>query len=247
MSDRAQAVDTGNFDSYADWVLFAEGEYADDEADRGGVTHHGLSRRFLQSINWTGGVPTAEQARAVYRAYFWDGYQCESMHPLVAWCACDAYIQHPTKAAALMIQQGLGVELDGKIGPITLQASQSPNLVLFWRRYRLARVRYYNDIVQNDASQNVFIDGWHDRLHKLTEGMFFAGLIQKDDSGGIKSSLTSKTAKAVTAGLTIGGVVTWLQSGGVDLHSIMAALPEGGLIGLATTWLAKHNFSNSKG
>ena len=239
-------TESENFERYAEWVLFAEGEYADDEHDRGGVTHHGLSKSFLTSINWVDGVPSKDQAKAVYRQYFWVGYQCDKMHPLVAWCACDAYIQHPPKAAALMIQQGLGVALDGKIGPISLEAAQSPNLLLFWRRYRLARVRYYNDIVQNDASQNVFIDGWHDRLHKLTEGMFFAGLIQKDDSVGIKSTLTSNTTKSVAAGLTIGSVVTWLQSGGVDLHSIMGALPEGGLIGLAAAWLAKHNFSNSK-
>lgn len=235
-----------NFDKYADWVLFAEGEYANDDNDRGGVTYHGLSNRFLKSINWTGGVPTKEQAKAVFKQYFWVGYQCDRMHPLVAWCACDAYIQHPPKAAALMIQQGLGVELDGKIGPITLEAAQTPNLLLFWRRYRLARVRYYNDIVQNDSSQNDFIDGWHDRLHKLTEGMFFAGLIQQSSSGWLKSSLTSNTAKAATAGLTIGSVVTWLQSGGLDLQAIVGALPEGGLVGLAAAWLAKHNFKNSK-
>ncbi|WP_299071290.1 glycosyl hydrolase 108 family protein [uncultured Paraglaciecola sp.] len=232
-----------NFDLYVKWVLFAEGVYADDENDKGGTTHYGISARFLKTISWTGGAPTKEQAISLYRQYFWLGWQCDRMHPMVAWCACDAFIQHPSKSAAMMVQEGLGVTVDGKIGPITLEAAQSPNLLLFWRRYRLARVRFYNDILANDPTQADFIDGWHDRMHKLTEGMYFAGLIQRDESGkGLKAAVTSSTAKATTAGITIGGIVMWLQSNGINLESIIDALPEGGFVGLAVAWLAKHNF-----
>lgn len=236
-----------HFQNYVDWVLFAEGEYANDENDRGGITHWGLSDKFLKSIEWAGGKPSREQAIALYRQYFWKGWQCDRMHPLVAWCACDAYIQHPPKSASLMIQQGLGVTLDGKVGPKTIEAAQNPNLLLFWRRYRLARVRFYNDILSNDPTQDDFIDGWHDRLHKLTEGMYFAGLIQKDESGkGLSGVLKSPGAKATGAGITIGGIVVALQSMGLDTDSILEwvkqTLPAGGMIGVIVTWLAKHNF-----
>ena len=237
-----------SFDEYVQWVLFAEGQYSNDEADRGGKTHWGLSDRFLSSIDYVGAAPTREGAIAIYRQYFWNGYRCDEMHPFVAWCACDAYIQHPPKAAAMMLQQGLGVDIDGSVGPQTMKAAQSPNLLMFWRRYRLARVRYYNDIVANDDSQQVFIDGWHNRVHKLTEGMFFAGLIRKDETGnGLAKAITSPTAKATTAGVTIGGIVVALQSIGVDTQNVIEwaekTLPAGGLIGLAVTWLAKTNFT----
>ena len=94
-----------------------------------------------------------------------------------------------------------------------MEATQILNLLMFWRNYRLARIRYYNDIVANYDKQNGFIECWHNRLHKLTEGMFLSGFIQLEVSGkGLKTALTSTTSKVATAGITIGGVVMWLQS-----------------------------------
>lgn len=234
------------FSQYVEWVLLAEGKYANDKEDRGGETDWGISTKFLKTIDWQGDAPNKEQAIELYRKYFWLGWQCDKMHPVVAWCACDAYIQHPPKAAAIMLQQGLGVDIDGIIGPNTLKAAKDPNVLLFWRRYRMARIRFYNDIVTNDDSQDVFISGWHDRIHKLTEGMYFAGLIQPDGTGGVASVVKSPAVKATGAGITIGGIVVALQSIGIDTNSVVEwaqnTLPAGGLIGVAVTWLSKHNF-----
>jgi len=240
-----EQVDT--FPQYVEWVLFAEGKYADDENDRGGVTHWGLSSKFLASINWGDIPPTRDQAIELYRKYYWKGNRCDQMHPVVAWCAMDAYVQHQHAAAGRLIQVGLGVTPDGVVGPKTIAASASPNLLLFIQRYRLQRIRHYNAITQNDESQEDFIDGWHDRLHKLMEGLFFAGLIVPNESNtGLTNTITSPAAKATGAGLGVGTLFMVLSYIGIEPSNLIEwskqIAPSGGLVALITAWLAKHNF-----
>lgn len=239
------------FKQYVEWVLLAEGKYSNDKNDRGGVTNYGLSKRFLDDIGWGKAPPSREEAITIYHTYFWKGWMCDQMHPLVAWCACDAYVQHPPKAAALMIQQALGVSMDGIIGAKSLEAAKNPNLLLFWQKYRLARIRYYNDIVKNDASQFDFLDGWHNRVHKLAEGILFSGLVQIEPTKkGLSGALTSSTAKATSLGGLFGVVAGGLAYLGIEPQSALDWLtqvaPSGGLFGVAVAWIAKHNFKDGK-
>ena len=233
------------FDGFVQWLLAAEGAHDDNPADRGGETHFGLSARFLASIGWKGGPPTQAQAIDIYREHFWRGWRCHEMHPFVAWCACDAYVQHPSKAATMMLQQGLGVDPDGISGPMTLDAARSPNLTAFWRRYRLARIRYYCDIVANDPTQSVFSVGWQDRLHKLAEGILFSGIVQSDPSapGTLRAAVQSPGAKAAGFGGIAALLVGALQWAGWSPDTVGEWLTNigapSGLAAIAAAWLSR--------
>ena len=239
------------FRAYMQFLLPAEGRHANDAEDRGGETWYGLSSRFLDSIGWETAPPTREEAIELYRAHFWLGRRCHEVAPVVAWCMADAYVQHPPRAAALMVQQGLGVDLDGIIGPNTIEAAQSPDIRLFWRRYSLARVRFYNDIVQSDPTQSSFIDGWHARLHKLAEGMFDAGLFGPPPDPAPKPSiLRHENSKVAAAGTGLAGLVVLLFAlAGVDVDSVPELLSSVGvpsaLVGVIGSWLTKLRLRSS--
>ena len=64
-----------NFKLYVELVLLAEDRFSDDEDDRGGITHWGLSAKFMKSIGRTGGAPTREEVVEIYRQYFWRGWR----------------------------------------------------------------------------------------------------------------------------------------------------------------------------
>ena len=237
------------FDRFIRYVLFAEGEYSDDVADRGGETNWGISARFLKQIDWRKAPPTRDQAIQLYREYFWIGYRCHEMHPLVAWCACDAYIQHPPLSASMMIQAGLGVTQDGQVGPLTINASKSPDLANFYRRYMLARVRFYNDILRSDSlepdnikSQWAFADGWHARLHKLSVAIFQAGFLSPEKSNIVLDTAKLPAIKATGIAGAFGALYVAITGTDIDLNSITnfkSLAIETGLLSIIVGWIAK--------
>lgn len=227
------------FDAYVEYVLMAEGEHSDHPEDRGGETQHGFSEKFLRSIGMGGQTITRDRAISLYRRYFWEGYQCHQMHPFVGWCACDAYVNHSPGTAALLIQQGLGVEVDGKVGPKTLQAAKTPNTRLFWQRYRAARIDFYQDIVDNDPSQVSFIRGWNDRLHKLVEAIYYAGLLEKE-SKTIVERIASKPMKVTAAGVGLGSLIAafeWFTGTPLSDFAQTGSGPMAVLTGIVGAWL----------
>lgn len=111
---------TGLFDIAEEIILKREGIYSNDARDDGGETWYGLSRNAHPDLPWP---PTLEQARAVYRSEYWDGFRCGAFAPPVALALFDAVVQHKFLGAK-MLQRALHVAEDGKIGPVTIAAAR---------------------------------------------------------------------------------------------------------------------------
>lgn len=116
-------------------VLEMEGGWSDDPFDPGGPTNRGLTLNDLISHLGLDRTPTdvaAATARlrsiepdlveAIYRQRYWIPARAEELPPGLALMHFDAAVNHGVGTAARMLQQAVGAEVDGEIGPLTLAA-----------------------------------------------------------------------------------------------------------------------------
>jgi uncharacterized protein (TIGR02594 family) len=136
-------------------VLVMEGGWTDDPYDPGGPTNRGLTLDDLSAH--TGVVLTpanrgrliaqlrkldASTVREIYRNRYWRPSRAEDLPPRLALFHFDAAVNHGLAGAARMLQQALGVTVDGEIGPITLAAAWRADVSAIARYAALRQARY---------------------------------------------------------------------------------------------------------
>jgi uncharacterized protein (TIGR02594 family) len=130
-----QAVDGALFDGALAHVLEMEGGYSDDPYDPGGPTNLGITLRVY--ADWKGvGIdagslaPLKEELQAIpqaavreiYAARYWRPAGCDDFPPALAFFHFDAAVNHGVTGAIRLLQQAVGTDVDGEIGPLTLGA-----------------------------------------------------------------------------------------------------------------------------
>jgi uncharacterized protein (TIGR02594 family) len=119
-------------------VLEMEGGYDDDPYDPGGPTNLGITlSEFardkgveLTSANYEAmkaelkAIPRTTVER-IYHDDYWDAADCPELPPALALFHFDAAVNQGVAGAARMLQQAVGVEVDGEIGLLTLAAVAS--------------------------------------------------------------------------------------------------------------------------
>jgi lysozyme family protein len=120
-----------------------EGGYVNDPADPGGETNWGITWPVLHEAARLGIVPdgttirglSRDQAKAIYRAFFWERARMEELDGAIAFQVFDAAVNHGIETAIRMLQRAARVADDGNIGPVTLAAirgmSRTDGLILF--------------------------------------------------------------------------------------------------------------------
>jgi lysozyme family protein len=114
-------------------VLRHEGGYVDHPRDPGGCTNRGITRRTLEG--WRREPVTCAdvralteaEARAIYRAHYWNTVHGDEVPAGIDLVTFDAAVNSGRRRAALWLQQALGVTADGVIGPRTLRAARGAN------------------------------------------------------------------------------------------------------------------------
>ncbi len=137
-------------------VLQMEGGYTDDAYDPGGPTNKGITLRVF--AEWKGLTIDAASfaslkaalkhipdgvVRDIYRARYWQPACCAQLPPALAVMHFDASVNHGVGTANRMLQQCLGVEADGEIGPVTLAAAARCNASEILDSYAGERRRRY--------------------------------------------------------------------------------------------------------
>ena len=133
-----QTTQPGNnkFDLALDHVLAMEGGWTDDPHDPGGPTNKGITLAVYareRAIEITSAnlaelksdlraIPDA-LVRSIYETRYWQPARCPALRPSLALMHFDAGVNHGVGTAARFLQEALGVEIDGVIGPITLRAA----------------------------------------------------------------------------------------------------------------------------
>ncbi len=175
----------------------AEGGFSDEKNDRGGATGYGVSLAFLTQLAASSrdyaklqelGVVlpvtresvvslTAEQARDILKYEFWDKPEFEDFPKRVACCLFDMAVNHGTSRAVKLAQRGynatigaFGAKLvvDGVIGLQTTNALMQESNILLSNIIE-ARWAFYEAIMKNDPSQEVFRNGWRNRCTNLSK------------------------------------------------------------------------------
>jgi len=105
--------------------------YSDDPYDPGGPTNRGITLAVY--ADWKGvpadaaliedlkRIPDAT-VRAIYAARYWTPAACADFAPALAFFHFDAAVNHGVVGAIRLLQQAVGTDVDGEIGPLTLGA-----------------------------------------------------------------------------------------------------------------------------
>lgn len=156
------------FDKALELVLEHEGGYVDHPDDPGGRTIYGISERSHPDA-WRAGIPTREQAAAIYRRDYWDRCGCDRLPPAVAVIVFDAAVNQGAAWAAKTLQRVLGVAQDGVIGPVTAAAA-ARNPAATVAAFSAARLRHYASL----RTFGTFGKGWSFRLAAVTDSALAA-------------------------------------------------------------------------
>ena len=191
------------FDIAQEFTARWEGDLSDDAADRGGLTHWGVSLAFLtdfarDAVNraWLQNLGVhplpvtrstirnlgTAQARAIFRREFWTPLNLDDMPVQMGVLLYDAGVNSGRAQSVKLAQRGYnacvvhGVPLavDGVLGPLTRAALTRDNTQPVRQAIITARENFYKEIVRKKPSQDVFLDGWLNRvadLRRYVEGL----------------------------------------------------------------------------
>jgi lysozyme family protein len=182
-----------HFDKIYKFVRQREGGYANVPGDAGGETYAGISRVnfpddeiwfWLDKLKEVVGVshnqvfPELEHfVRRFYEALY-KKYRIDDIHDEGVAMAIFDYIVHSGTTAVKRIQRLLGVDADGIIGPVTINAINTANKNKLISDVLADREQLFREIIQRKPSQEKFAAGWANRLSALKT------LIAKNSSSG---------------------------------------------------------------
>lgn len=139
-------------------IIEHEGGYVDDRLDPGGETKYGISKRAHPDLDIKN--LTVEQAATVYCYRYWHPVHGDDLPDSIALFTFDAAVQHGPSRARKMLQEALGVAVDGIIGPNTLGAVADANTHDLLVEFGALRMRYYGNLGQFDR----YGLGWSRRM-----------------------------------------------------------------------------------
>lgn len=154
-----------------DEIIRKEGgsEETNDPADSGGRTKYGISEKAHPEA-WADGDVTYKEARKIYQNYIlaekFDQLPASLQHQVV-----DFGVTSGPDTAARLLQQVIGVKVDGNIGPKTLEAIEKypsnklfgidvPGIVMLNLAFRDARIMYYASLAKRRSKDLKFLLGW---------------------------------------------------------------------------------------
>lgn len=153
---------------FLDEIILAEGSReTNDPDDTGGRTKYGISERFNPDL-WANGPPTYEQARERFLQRYCEapGYDHITFTPLRDQLT-DFAVNAGTERATNTLQAILGVERDGKLGPLTLSALAARDAKDVNNRLVAARCAFYYSLAKARPSNKKFLKGWLTRAKRF--------------------------------------------------------------------------------
>jgi len=120
-----------NFEECVARLLEHEGGYVDHPDDPGGETNLGVTRAVYeqyvgrQVMDGEMEGLTHDDVHPIYKENYWDRVRGDDLPSGVDWAVFDWGVNSGTSRAAKALQRIIGVEQDGGIGPMTLQAVAS--------------------------------------------------------------------------------------------------------------------------
>ena len=157
-----------------EYTLPWEGGYSNDPLDHGGKTNYGITQATLNRYldrHPTSNVPdkvelfSVKDAEEIYRADYWkfDGVKSQA----VASKLFDMSVNFGVGTAIKMVQRIVGVNDDGFIGPMTIQAINNTLEADLLNRLVNSCIERYSHIIEQDPTQERFRRGWMRRAKSI--------------------------------------------------------------------------------
>jgi len=183
-----------NFKEAYKITMAHEGAYANNPADNGGETYAGVARKFWPKWGgWaiidllktkvgfpkslSNSLPLQAHVEDFYKRNFWDANKLDDiLNQPLANELFDTAVNMGAKTGATMLQEALNllnrrgkdypdVVVDGVIGNQTIKAVNThPNKAKLLKVLNLLQGAKYIAIVKNNPSQEVFFNGWMERV-----------------------------------------------------------------------------------
>ena len=156
-----------NWDRSFDLMLASEGGYGNHPSDPGGMTNLGVTKRVWEE--WVGRESnekemrslTKEMVEPLYKRKFWDACRCDDLPLGIDYLVFDMAVNAGVGRSAKLLQQCVGVSVDGMIGPITITAVKSKDPEELIEKFSEARELFYRGLKTFD----VFGRGWLNRVN----------------------------------------------------------------------------------
>lgn len=153
--------------SYA-LVLKSEGGNDDDPNDHGGRTSRGITQREYSAWRQEQKQPdgdvwkaSAADIQTIYHDEYWEP-TCDLLPIGIDYLFFDMAVNAGPARAAKLLQQALGVAVDGRIGPVTRQAINNADAKTLIMKYSDAKRSFYVSL-----HQPRFTKGWLNRTNEV--------------------------------------------------------------------------------
>ena len=170
LSPKAVDVVSANTDSeynkfkgYCDFLIDElEGTaYENVKNDKGGETKFGIDKKSHPNEDIKN--LTRERATQIYFESYWEAANINVLPVKIQLQHFCGVVNNGISGHNKILQRACGVYADGLVGVFTLTAAQfvTPEKI---RQYEL---QHYDDIINNDDTQEVFREGWVNRVNKV--------------------------------------------------------------------------------
>jgi lysozyme family protein len=141
--------------------------YVNIPTDRGGETKYGIAQNSNPNVNVRN--LDLNGAMEVYFQNYWFRGKCDKLSPPVSSIHFDGCVNHGIGRANKFLQRALGVADDGVVGSGTLAAASAADALEVVQSIAKQREDFYRAIVNRDATQGVFLNGWLRRINEVRD------------------------------------------------------------------------------
>jgi lysozyme family protein len=157
-----------NFQKSLAFVLKDEGGNDDDPADHGGRTSRGITQReydawrrgqnLLTRDVWTA---TSDEIATIYHDEYW-APECDDLPSGTDYLLFDMKVNAGPHRAIVLLQRALGIQDDGRYGPVTREAVAQANPTELIKNYTAKKRLFYQSL-----HQPRFLKGWLNRCDNV--------------------------------------------------------------------------------
>jgi lysozyme family protein len=139
-------------------VLEMEGGYVNDPRDPGGETKYGISKRAYPQEDIAN--LSVERACFLYKRDYWDAIKADQLPGKVRFAVFDAAINSGVAQAVKWLQRAAGAQVDGVIGPRTLQKTMEADPLQLAVQFLALRLEFLTE----NKNFLAFGRGWTKRI-----------------------------------------------------------------------------------
>ena len=160
-----------SFDTAFQNLMVYEGGFVMNPHDPGGMTNLGVTKdQWEKNL----GHPcdeadmralTRDVVKPFYKAQYWDAIHGDYLPRGVDACVFDCCVNSGPSRAIKLLQEVLGLTVDGYIGPQTIKVALERQPVAIIASYTEARIKYLKGL----PTWDIFGKGWGTRVIKVGE------------------------------------------------------------------------------